>query len=139
MKDILNSNKAIILFDGLCNFCNDSVNFIIDRDNDDYFRFTSIQSEAGQNMIKRYKIDITKTDSIILIKDNKYYIKSTAALKISRKITSLWKLFYILIIIPRPLRDIGYDIIARNRYKWFGKRETCRIPTPDEMKKFLNY
>lgn len=129
-------NNKIILFDGICNFCNSSVNFIIDRDIYDVFRFSSLQSDAGNKMLHKYKVE-DGIDSLILIEGDNYYTKSTAALKIAKELKSPWKIFYIFIIIPKFVRDFFYDIIAKNRYRWFGKREKCRIPTEEEKNKFI--
>jgi predicted DCC family thiol-disulfide oxidoreductase YuxK len=133
----IQSGKSIILFDGICNFCNSSVNFIIDKDISDNFRFAPIQSDEGIFLIKRLEIDIIKNDSLILIEGNSFYLRSSAALRIAKKLKGLWRLTYIFIIIPPFIRDIAYNIIAKYRYKWFGKREACRIPTTEERAKFL--
>jgi predicted DCC family thiol-disulfide oxidoreductase YuxK len=126
----------IILFDGVCNFCNSSVQFIIQRDPKGIYKFASIQSDVGQKLVKEYKVP-TEMDSFIYLEDNKVYFKSTAALKVCRNLKGLWKLAYIFIMVPRPLRDKVYEYIARNRYKWFGKRDTCMIPSPEQRKRFL--
>lgn len=133
----LQQGKSVILFDGVCNFCNSSVNFIIDRDADDTFRFASIQSDEGRFLIDRFKIDTIKNDSIILIEGDKYYLRSSAALRIAIKLKGLLKLFFVFIIIPPFIRNIFYNIIAKYRYKLFGKKESCRIPSPEEKAKFL--
>ena len=130
--------KQIILFDGVCNFCNFWVNFIIDRDKKDLFRFAALQSEKGQGLLERFQMDSNSLDTFILIEDKKVYTKSTAALKISRKLKGIWRSFYFLIFIPKPIRDFIYTLIAKNRYKFFGKRSTCRIPTAEEKEKFLS-
>jgi predicted DCC family thiol-disulfide oxidoreductase YuxK len=133
----IHEGKSIILFDGICNFCNSSVNFIIDRDGNDNFRFASIQSDEGNTLIKNLGVDILKNDSIILIEGGKYYLHSSAALRITKKLSGFWKLGYIFVIIPPFIRDFFYKIIAKNRYKWFGRKEACRIPAPEERAKFL--
>jgi predicted DCC family thiol-disulfide oxidoreductase YuxK len=130
-------NKQIILFDGVCNFCNFWVNFIIDRDAADSFRFAALQSDKGQELLKKFKLNTGDFDTFILIDDEKFYKKSTAALRISKKLNGAWKIFYSLIIIPKPIRDFVYSLIANNRYKFFGKREVCRVPTEQEKNKFL--
>lgn len=129
--------KEVILFDGVCNLCNSSVDFIIRRDPKHYFKFASLQSEIGQQLLKRADIDTSQIDSLILVTRDAYFIKSTAALKIALKLRFPWSLSYALIIIPAFLRNIGYDFIAKNRYRFFGKKETCRIPTPEERARFL--
>jgi predicted DCC family thiol-disulfide oxidoreductase YuxK len=130
-------NKQIILFDGVCNFCNFWVNFIIDRDAADSFRFAALQSDKGQELLKKFKLNTGDFDTFILIDDEKFYKKSTAALRISKKLNGAWKIFYSLIIIPKPIRDFVYNLIANNRYKFFGKREVCRVPTEQEKNKFV--
>ncbi len=129
--------KSIILFDGECNFCDQSVLFIIKRDKRALFKFASIQSEVGQEIIKNYHIP-PHIDSIILVEKGICYYQSTAALKICKHLKGVWKLFYILILIPKPIRDFMYNIIARNRYKWFGKKEACILPSPEIRKRFLS-
>jgi predicted DCC family thiol-disulfide oxidoreductase YuxK len=132
-------NKMIVLFDGVCNLCNDSVLKIIKNDKKDVFRFVSIQSDIGSKIIDYLKIDTTKTDSIILYEPNiAYYIKSSAALKILKEFGGFWKLLQIFTLLPSSFNDFFYNIIAKNRYKWFGKKESCMIPTPELKAKFLN-
>ena len=130
-------NNSIILFDGHCNLCNSSVNFIIDRDPEKRFKFTSLQSEIGEEISNKYKIDKSKTDSVILVEADRVYTKSSAALKIAKYLRGIWKLAYVFIIIPKFIRDFFYDIIAKNRYKWFGKKNECRLPTPELKERFL--
>jgi len=127
----------VILFDGVCNFCNSSVQFIIKRDPRGIYQFTSLQSEVGQKLLKDHEVPV-ELDSFIYIEDEKIYFKSTAALKVFRNLKGLWKFLYIFIIVPRPLRDVVYGVIARNRYKWFGKRDACMIPSPEQRKRFLD-
>jgi len=131
-------NKSIILFDGVCNLCNGSVQFIIKRDKKQNFLFTSLQSDAGQELLLHFNLKNSDFDSIILIKNNKVYQKSTAILHISRHLPGLWKLNYGFIIIPKFIRDFFYTIIANNRYKWFGKKDSCMIPTTELQKRFLD-
>jgi len=130
--------KLIVLFDGVCNFCNDSVQRIIKNDRKDRFRFASLQSDIGQQLTAERGIDTSKVDSIILIDPgNAYYIKSTAALRIAEKMDGFYPILQIFLILPEGFRDLVYDYIAKNRYKWFGKREACKIPTPEEQNKFI--
>lgn len=131
------TEKNIILFDGVCNLCVSSVQFIIKRDPVGIFYFASLQSDVGVRLSENFGALIEKTDSIILIKGDKCYIESDAALKIASKLKGGWKLLYIFIIIPKPLRDAAYRYVARNRYKWFGKKDACMIPTPDLEKRFI--
>ncbi len=127
----------IVLFDGVCNLCNGAVNHMIRLDKDDRFRFAALQEEAGKKITSEYDIDTSKVDSIILIDNGKAYVKSTAALHIALYLKHLWPLLYGALIIPRFFRDFVYDIIAKNRYKWFGKKDSCMIPTPELLNKFL--
>lgn len=125
------------MFDGVCNLCNSSVNFIIDHDSKNIFRFASLQSDSGQTLLNKFNLNIESFDSIILVEGDKYYSRSSAVLRIVKNFPGLWKLLYLFVIVPPPLRDLFYDIIAENRYKWFGRKDLCRIPTPDLKEKFL--
>ncbi|RFU63580.1 thiol-disulfide oxidoreductase DCC family protein [Bacillus sp. V59.32b] len=127
----------IVLFDGVCNFCNSSVQFILKKDPEAHYRFGSLQSDIGRELIEKYGLS-QSLNSIVLIENDKSYIKSTAALKISRNLKGGWKLLSILRIIPKPLRDFFYDIIARNRYKWFGKQDSCMLPSPEFKDRFID-
>lgn len=129
--------ENIILFDGVCNLCNASINFIIDRDPQSHFRFAALQSEAGQALLERYNQKNSDFDSIVLLKDGRIYQKSDAALEIARGMNGLWSWLYVFKILPRFLRNALYDFIARNRYRWFGRMDACRIPTPELRARFL--
>lgn len=132
------SGKKIILFDGVCNLCNGAVQFIIKRDGGDRFRFAALQSELGQELCRARHIDTTQIDSIILIDPGiAYYVKSDAALEIARELRGYGWMPWLLGWIPRGVRDAVYDLVARNRYRWFGKKDQCMIPTPELQKKFL--
>ncbi len=134
----LPKNKKIILFDGVCNLCNSSVQYVIKRDKNDIFRFTALQSELGQKIIKHIGIANQNIDSIILYEPGKaYYYKSSAAIEIARDIGGLFTFATIFRIIPTTIRNILYDYIAKNRYKWYGKQESCMIPTPELKSKFI--
>jgi len=134
----LTRHKQLILFDGVCNLCNASVQFIIKHDKKDIFRFTALQSEAGQELIKKYNIDMVKTDSIILYSETQgIFYKSTAALKIASYLGFPRNIMVVFLIIPPFIRNRVYDYIAKNRYKWYGKRETCMVPTPELQNKFI--
>ncbi|MCQ6280391.1 thiol-disulfide oxidoreductase DCC family protein [Bacillus sp. EB600] len=128
---------AIILFDGECNLCNSSVQFIINKDPDGYFQFASLQGKTGQKLLKKCTI-YHEIDSIVLIENDRFYIKSSAALKICKKLKGIWKLCSIFEIIPPFIRDCFYDIVAKNRYKWFGRKESCMVPTLTVKKRFLD-
>lgn len=127
---------GIILFDGICNFCNGSVRFIIDRDPLGTFQFASLQSEVGQELLESYSIPKT-TDSIVLIEEHNAYIESTAALKVCSRLQWPWKMLSLFRIVPKPIRDSLYKWIAKNRYKWFGKQETCILPTENIQNRFI--
>lgn len=134
----MKENKKIILFDGVCNLCNGSVQFVIKRDKKDVFRYAAIQSEVGEQLIAERHIDTSQVDSIILIEPGvAYFTKSDAALEIAGELGGLWKLTSVFKWIPKSIRDVIYDFVARNRYKWFGKQESCMIPTPELKAKFL--
>ena len=129
--------KRTVLFDGECNFCDASVQFIIKRDPYEHFQFTSLQSETGQQLSKDFGIP-EDVDSLVLIEKGKAYTKSGAALRIAKKLDGLWHLAFLFILVPSPIRDRVYDFVARNRYKWFGKKEeACMLPTPAERKRFI--
>ena len=131
------NSQPIILFDGICNLCDGAVQFVIKHDPENQFLFASLQSEAGQRLLKQYKLSIENFNSFILIQDEKVYNKSTGALKVARQIKGVWSWLYIFIIIPSFIRDTVYAWIAQNRYKWFGKKEACMIPTPELKARFL--
>lgn len=134
----MNSNKKIILFDGVCNLCNSSVQFAIKRDENDIFRYAAIQSETGEKLLTERNIDTNEIDSIILIEPNiAYYTKSTAALEIGKDLKGLRTISSILLWLPESFRNIVYDFIAANRYKWYGKKEACMIPTEELKSKFI--
>jgi predicted DCC family thiol-disulfide oxidoreductase YuxK len=133
----LKSEKQIILFDGVCNFCNFWVNFVIKRDNRDVFRFSALQSDISKEIIDRINYDISNPNTFVLIIGENYYTKSTAALKVCKELSGMIKFLYPLIILPKFFRDFVYDLIAKNRYKLFGKTDSCRIPTEEEKLKFL--
>ncbi|WP_396589798.1 thiol-disulfide oxidoreductase DCC family protein [Allomuricauda sp. R78024] len=136
---MLEKEKKIILFDGVCNLCNGAIQFVIKRDKKDTFRYAALQSEIGEQLIAERAIDTTKVDSIILIEPGvAYFTKSDAALNIAKEFGGGWKLLGTFIWIPKSFRDVIYDLIARNRYNWFGKKDACMIPTPELQAKFLD-
>ena len=130
-------NEPIILFDGICNFCNSAINFTIKRDKKKQIKFAPLQSEAGQKLLKEYRLPVNEFESFVLIENNKALTKSTAALAVCKHLKGAWPLCYGLIIIPSFIRNAVYDFIARNRYKWFGSKDACMIPTPDIRARFL--
>lgn len=126
----------IILFDGVCNLCSGAVQWIIKHDKKNVFKFASLQSETGISLAKKYAIP-ENTDSVILIDEEQVYVKSSAALNIAKYCSGLWPLLFAFIIVPPFIRNTVYDWVARNRYKWFGKKESCWIPTPELKQKFI--
>ena len=133
----MEDNKSLLLFDGVCNLCNSSVQFILLRDKKDRFRFASLQSDYGQNLLREHNLPTETFNSLVLVENDKVYKKSTAALRIARKLKGLWPLLFAFIIIPPFIRNFVYDIIAKNRYRWFGKKEECMLPRPEWKQKFL--
>lgn len=132
------ADKApIILFDGVCNFCNGAVNFVLKQDKKAVFRFAPLQSEAGKSLLKQYQLSEHDFDSFVLVDRGRVFKKSSAALQVMNKLPWYWKEAQILRIIPVFLRDAIYDFIADHRYKWFGKKEQCMIPTPELRDRFL--
>ena len=134
----MNSTYPIVLFDGVCNFCNYWVNFAIKRDKKKKLRFTPLQGETAKRLLPQYNISSTSLSSVIFIDGNKIYTQSSAAIRICKYLDGGWKLFYGLMIIPKFFRDWLYTVIARNRYKWFGKKDVCMIPTPEMRTRFLD-
>ncbi|MCG1036717.1 thiol-disulfide oxidoreductase DCC family protein [Polaribacter sargassicola] len=135
----LPKDKKIILFDGVCNLCNNSVLKVIKHDKNNIFIFSSLQSKTGQEIINNLKIEISKIDSIILYEPGiSYDIKSTAALRIMSSFGGFWSLSQVFLLLPEGFRNLVYDYIAKNRYKWFGKKDSCMIPTPELKAKFLD-
>jgi predicted DCC family thiol-disulfide oxidoreductase YuxK len=127
----------IILFDGVCNFCNSAVNFTIKRDKQNKIRFAALQSEAGRQLVQQYGLPVDDMRSFLFVENGKLYNRSTAALKVCRYLSGLWPLCYGLVIVPAFIRNGIYDWIAKNRYKWFGERQECMIPTPEVRARFL--
>lgn len=132
------SNPPIILFDGICNLCNNSVQFVIKHDKGNNFMFATLQSTTGQALLLQYNLPQEGFNSFVLIKDEKVYLKSTAALNVAKNLNGPVKLLYGFIIVPAFIRNSVYNFIAKNRYKWFGKKESCMIPTPALQSRFLN-
>lgn len=138
MNFMFPKNKILILFDGVCNLCNSSVQYVIKHDKKNLFMFTALQSDIGQEIIKNHKIDTSKIDSILLYTPEKGIdYKSTAALKIAQQLGFPQNLMSVFFIIPAFIRNWVYDYIAKNRYKWYGKKDACMIPTPELKSKFF--
>ena len=138
MSIIKKTIVKIILFDGLCNLCNGSVNFIIKRDRLGAFKFASLQSEAGLSLLKQYGVTAEKIDSIVFIKEDRFFLRSSAVLNILKDLGGRWRFLYIFIIIPKFIRDFIYNVIAKSRYSVFGKREICTIPSEANRNRFLD-
>ncbi len=132
------NNDKLILFDGVCNLCNGGVQFIIKKDRKAIFKFTSLQSPTGQSVLQKFNLPASDFNSFVYVKNGSYMLKSTAVLHILKDLGNGWQLFYGFIIIPRFIRDGIYSLIAKNRYKLFGRRETCMIPTPDISSRFID-
>ncbi|MEQ8903927.1 DCC1-like thiol-disulfide oxidoreductase family protein [Ekhidna sp.] len=130
--------QPIILFDGVCNLCNSSVQFIIERDKKELFLFASLQSRYAKENLPDEFSDETALQSIILKEGDEIKSKSSAVLTITKSLSGLWPLFYVLIVIPKFVRDWVYDIIAKNRYQWFGKKDQCMIPSPELKNRFID-
>ena len=132
------SASLLVLFDGVCNLCNSSVQFILKRDKTGRFFFASLQSPAGQAYLQKFGLPASEFNSFILVEKDKAYTRSTAALRVLKQLGGGWKIFYALRVLPIGLRDGVYNWIARHRYQWFGKRESCWLPTPELKKRFLD-
>ena len=129
--------NSVILFDGVCNLCNGAVQFVIKRDRSARFRFAALQSAAAAPLLAAAGSRQPLPDSIVLVEDGRVWTRSTAALRIARGLTFPWSAAYALIAVPRPLRDWVYDLVAKNRYGWFGRRDSCMVPTPALRARFL--
>jgi predicted DCC family thiol-disulfide oxidoreductase YuxK len=129
---------STILFDGVCNLCERSVLFVIERDRAAYFRLASLQSEAGERIAQQHGIDAAALESIVLIEDGRVWRQSDAALRIARKLDGAWPLLALLQVVPRFIRDRVYARVAANRYRWFGRKDSCMVPTPELRARFLD-
>jgi predicted DCC family thiol-disulfide oxidoreductase YuxK len=137
MKEHSTHTVKVILFDGVCNFCNNSINFVIKRDKKNQIKFAALQSLAGAQLIEQYGLPAKDMQSFIFIENGVAYNRSTAALRVCRLLGGGWPLCYAFIIVPKFIRDGLYNFIAKNRYKWFGKQNECMVPTPAVRAKFL--
>lgn len=135
--DNISTDHSIVLFDGVCNYCNSWVNFLIRHDKKDRFRFAALQSEAGIALLKKYNIQDVASDSFVLIDNGTYHLRSGAGLRLFKYLGGLYPAVTSLLIVPSFIRNAVYRYISRNRYKWYGKKESCMIPTPEVKKKFL--
>lgn len=130
-------DEPIILFDGVCNLCNFCVRFVLKRDPGKLFKFCPLQSHRGKNMLKSVGLPTDSINTMVLIVNDQCYTKSTAALHIAKRLKGLWPLLFGFIVIPESLRNWTYDFIAKNRYRWFGEKKACLIPTPEIRERFL--
>ncbi|HVU03077.1 MAG TPA: thiol-disulfide oxidoreductase DCC family protein [Polyangiaceae bacterium] len=129
--------RPVVLFDGVCNVCNAAVNFIIDRDAAGKYAFASLQSDVGKKLLAEHGVP-PDLDTIALVEDGAAYTHSEAVLRVAKGLDGAWPLLFSLVVLPRPVRDAAYRYFAKNRYAWFGKRESCRVPTPDVRRRFLD-
>ena len=129
--------RPVVLFDGVCGLCNGTVDFIIARDPEGVFAFAPLQSETGRGFLASAGVPADDLDTIVLIEGERRYVKSTAALRILKRLPGLWPVLYGAIIVPRFFRDAMYNAVARNRYRWFGKSDSCRVPAPEIRQRFL--
>jgi predicted DCC family thiol-disulfide oxidoreductase YuxK len=138
MVDLTTIPNPIIFFDGVCNLCTGTVQFVIKHDPAHQFRFASLQSEIGQHLLQQYHLPTEEFGSFILFEKGKVYTKSSAALRITKKLKGLWPGLYVFMIVPPFIRNGIYSWVARNRYKWFGKKEACWLPTPELKNLFID-
>ena len=130
--------SATILFDGVCNLCNGFVQFVIARDPAARFRFAPLQSPAADALLREAGVSSPLPDSVVLVEDGSIFVRSDAALRIARGLRFPWPLAFGFTVVPRAIRNRVYDLIAARRYRWFGRRETCMVPTPDLARRFLS-
>ena len=130
--------NRIILFDGYCNLCSGTVQFVLKHDWKAKFRFASLQSEFGKAILQKHQLPSESFGTFVLVEDDKIHFKSTAALRVVKSLSGRWPLLYVFIIVPRFIRDAVYGFVARNRYKWFGKRDSCWLPKPEWKERFLD-
>ncbi|RYD77175.1 MAG: thiol-disulfide oxidoreductase DCC family protein [Sphingobacteriales bacterium] len=132
------NKHPVILFDAVCNLCNSSVQYVIKNDKDALFKFASLQSNSGQHLLQKHALPQEDFTSFVLIENDTAYIRSTAALRVARRLSGPVKLLYGFIIVPAFIRDAVYNFISKNRYRWFGKKDSCMIPSPGLKQRFLN-
>ena len=137
MENKSDTSGRILLFDGVCNLCNGFVQFIIRRDQSGKIKFASLQSSAAKSLLQKFNLPAEKMTTLVFISNKKYYLRSSAALHILKELGGAWKLFYGLMIIPRPVRDFFYNLISRNRYRIFGRRDECMVPRDDIRQRFI--
>ncbi|MCZ4244751.1 thiol-disulfide oxidoreductase DCC family protein [Pedobacter punctiformis] len=131
-------DQPVILFDGVCNLCNASVQFVIEHDSKQLFKFAALQSDYAREVLKPFKVNPEELNTTMLIENGKLYKRSSSALRVAKHLNGLWPMLYGFMIIPKFIRDWVYDIIANNRYKWWGKQESCWVPTPELKSRFYS-
>jgi predicted DCC family thiol-disulfide oxidoreductase YuxK len=132
------ASDNVVLFDGVCRLCTGSVAFVLRHEADQTLRFAPLQSPAGMRLMEQFGIEPTQMKTFVVIADARAYVRSDAAIRVARFLRGPWKLLGAIRIVPRPIRDYAYDIVARNRYRWFGRHEACSIPTPELQRRFLD-
>ncbi len=136
--NVIEETRApIVLYDGVCGFCNQSVQLILRNDRRGRFRFAALQSEVGQALLRRHGLPTDDFDTFVLVEDGRAYLRSAGALRVARGMDGAWKLLSALTIVPRPVRDFFYDLFARNRYRMFGRLDACMLPPPEVRSRFL--
>lgn len=138
MPELNEIHHPVILFDGVCNLCSEAVQFVIKRDKKNIFRFASLQSAFGQEILEKFNLPANTFNSFILYNSGKIYTRSTGALLVAKHLSGAWPLLSVFMVIPAFIRNAFYDVIARNRYKWFGQKEACWLPSPALKIKFLD-
>jgi len=133
----MNYEKPVVFFDGVCNLCSSIIQFIINHDRKERFLFCALQSEKAKMILNNLNHNFSVTDTIVFYEKGMLFTRSTAALKIIRRLSGIYSVLYIFIIIPKPLRNYAYNLIAKKRYKWFGKMDSCMIPSPELQKRFI--
>ncbi len=129
--------ERLVVFDGVCNWCNAWVNFMMERDPEKKFKFGMLQSDSAQRILKELQLPAEDFETFLLLEHGRVSTKSTAALRIVRHLSGLWPVLAVCLVIPRPIRDAVYNFVARHRYQWMGRAETCRVPTPAERERFV--
>lgn len=137
MEDNIN-NHPILLFDGVCNLCNGFVQFVIKRDPEGHFRFAALQSEAGQTLLRQHHLSTDNIDTVVLIDKGEAHVRSEVAIRVASQMKGLWPVISVFRILPLALRDALYNFVAANRYRWFGEKDQCMIPTPELKQRFLS-
>ncbi|WP_025847407.1 thiol-disulfide oxidoreductase DCC family protein [Paenibacillus ehimensis] len=137
-KDTEAERHPLVFYDGVCGFCQRVVQFIIPRDRSAVFRFVAIQSETGSRLLRRHGLDPAELNTFVLLEQGRVYTRSTAGLRVLRRLDGAWPLLYALIVVPRPVRDLVYKWIAANRYRFFGKSDSCMLPPPEVRERFLD-